>query len=52
MRIPNFVKEVNSIESVVQFKEEIGGKEICYLNLCNKIRENNKIEFGIFKYVR
>ena len=47
--IENFVVEVNSIEPTIQFKEEIGGKEICFLDLNLRITENNKIEFDIFR---
>lgn len=47
--IEDFVKEVNSVNPMVQFKEEIGGKELCYLDLHIKITQSNKIEFDIFR---
>lgn len=33
----------------MQFKEETGVGEICYLDLCIKITESRKLEFDIFQ---
>lgn len=40
---------MNSLDQNIQFKEEVGEKELNYLDLNIKIRQNVKIEVNIFR---
>lgn len=44
-----FVKEVNTKEKNIQFKEEIGDKNLNYLDIAIHIKDNKKLEFDIFR---
>ena len=48
-RVKIIYKRSGQIDQNIQFKEEIGGKEINYLDLNIKINEERKLEFDIFK---
>ena len=47
--VHEFINEVNNKDKNLQFKEEIGGKQINYLDLNIEIKDNEKLQFGIFK---
>ena len=47
--VHEFIKEVNNKDKNLQFKEEIGGKKINYLDLNIEIKDNEKLQFGIFR---
>ena len=40
---------LNNKDTNLQFKEEIGGKKINYLDLNIEIKDNEKLQFGIFR---
>ena len=45
----DFINEVNNKDKNLQFKEEVGGKKINYLDLNIEIKDNEKLQFGIFR---
>ena len=47
--VHEFINEVNNKAKNLQFKEEIGGKKINYLDLNIEIKNNEKLQFGILK---
>jgi hypothetical protein len=47
--VETFVREINNIDHNIQFKEEIGGKTLNYLDLNIKINNEEKIIVDIFR---
>jgi hypothetical protein len=48
-QIDKFMEELNGIEMGIQFKEEIGGEKIAYLDLNIMITEGKKFEVDIYR---